>query len=385
MSRKAIVIGLGEVGAALLAVLQNTYGDRVVGYDIREGEKPTEFFDQLHICLPYFEDFVRQVNAYKSFFQPAITVIHSTVPVGTTAKVLGMTCHSPVLGDHTNMRSSLSHFFKWVGGPGAGLAAEFMGEAGITCRVVEKSEETELLKLFCLAKFGLAVAINKLEAQAFEKYGLDPADITAWDHNHNAGLIGVGKGLLGRQIINPQPGPIGGHCVVPGVRLLADAFPHPLLSGVLAFAEAPTGAKVWQPSNVYHTAKLGKDVNVGAFCEIGSEVVIGDRTRVGAHSFIPEGFTIGQDVFIGPRFCGTNDKYPPSSRENWLKTTIKDGARIGAAVTVLCGVTIHEGALVGAGSLVTHDIPAGEKWCGVPARKMEPKETIHEPNSVPTI
>ena len=139
----------------------------------------------------------------------------------------------------------------------------------------------------------------------------------------------------------------------------------------------PSGdGKAWAPSNIYPSAVIGDEVSVGAFSEIGENVKIGDRTRVGAMSFIPEGFTIGKDVFIGPRFCGTNDKYPPSNRESWLKTTIRDGARIGAAVTILCGVTIGEKALIGAGSVVTRDVPAGETWCGVPARKIEHKEVV---------
>lgn len=132
--------------------------------------------------------------------------------------------------------------------------------------------------------------------------------------------------------------------------------------------------KIWQPSNVYPTAVIGDDVNVGAFCEIGPNVVIGNRTRIGAHSFIPEGITIGEDCFIGPRFTGTNDTYPPSGKDQWKKTIIHNGARIGAAVTILPGVVIGSGALIGAGSVVSKSVPAGEKWCGVPAKKMTEKE-----------
>jgi len=111
-------------------------------------------------------------------------------------------------------------------------------------------------------------------------------------------------------------------------------------------------------------------VSVGTFSEIGANVEIGANTRVGALSFIPEGYTIEEDCFIGPRFTGTNDKYPPGPKEAWEKTIIRRGARIGAAVTVICGVEIGEGALIGAGSTVTKDVPAGEKWAGNPARKI---------------
>lgn len=87
-------------------------------------------------------------------------------------------------------------------------------------------------------------------------------------------------------------------------------------------------------------------------------------------SFIPFGVKIGNGVFIGPRFCGTNDKRPPSPREQWENTIIEDEAAIGAGVTIVCGVRIGKGALIGAGSVVTKDVPDGETWCGVPAKKM---------------
>jgi UDP-2-acetamido-3-amino-2,3-dideoxy-glucuronate N-acetyltransferase len=127
----------------------------------------------------------------------------------------------------------------------------------------------------------------------------------------------------------------------------------------------------WGISNIYRTAHIDEGVNVGWFCEIGDEVVIGKNVRIGAFSFIPAGVTIEDDCFIGPRATFTNDKYPPSKKEEWLPTLIKKGASIGAACTIICGVTIGEGSTIGAGSVVTKDVPAGETWCGVPARKLE--------------
>ena len=125
--------------------------------------------------------------------------------------------------------------------------------------------------------------------------------------------------------------------------------------------------KIWQPCNIYPTAKIGNDGSIGTFCEIGNNVKIGDRVRIGAMCYLPEGVKIEDDVFLGPRVTMTNDKYPPSGKEHWKKTVVKKGAAIGAGVTIICGVTIGENALVGAGSLITKNIGAGEKWYGVPA------------------
>jgi len=129
------------------------------------------------------------------------------------------------------------------------------------------------------------------------------------------------------------------------------------------------GIKVWGPSNVYKTAVLSPGVSVGRFAEVGDGVVIGKNTRIGKGSFIPAGVTIGGHVFIGPHVCFTNDMYPPSDKSEWEKTVVEDYARIGAGVTILPGVVIGHGALIGAGAVVTENVPRGETWAGVPARK----------------
>jgi acetyltransferase-like isoleucine patch superfamily enzyme len=130
---------------------------------------------------------------------------------------------------------------------------------------------------------------------------------------------------------------------------------------------APT---IWEPSNVYASAKLGEDVSVGKFTEIGPEVSIGDRTRIGAHCFIPEGVSIGNDCFIGPMVYMTNDRFPPSEKSKWKKTIIEDEAAIGAGVTILCGVTIGRKSMIGCGSVVVQSVPPNEIWVGVPAKKL---------------
>lgn len=134
--------------------------------------------------------------------------------------------------------------------------------------------------------------------------------------------------------------------------------------------------KVWKPCNIYMSAKIGENVSIGRFTEIGHNVKIGDNVRIGAMSFIPEGVTIEDDVFVGPHSVFTNDKFPPSGRENWLKTKVKKGASIGAGATIICGVVINEKALIGAGSVVTKDVPVGATFIGVPARDINEKKKV---------
>lgn len=126
-------------------------------------------------------------------------------------------------------------------------------------------------------------------------------------------------------------------------------------------------ARIWQPSNVYPKADIGEETQIGAFSEIGP-CKIGKRVRIGFNCFIPEGVTIEDDAWIGPRVTMTNDRFPPSEKSNWEQTYIGKGARLGAGVTIVCGVRIGEKALIGAGSTVTKNVPDGETWVGNPAK-----------------
>ena len=143
--------------------------------------------------------------------------------------------------------------------------------------------------------------------------------------------------------------------------------------------------QIYQPSNIYPTVQFGKNVQVGTFSEIGHNVKIGDNVRIGAFCFIPEGVVIEAGAWIGPRVTFSNDMYPPSGKSSWQTTIVRKGARIGAAVNIRPGVVIGEGALIGMGAVVTQDVPAGETWVGVPARKLESGNGNHSKRSAEDI
>lgn len=129
---------------------------------------------------------------------------------------------------------------------------------------------------------------------------------------------------------------------------------------------------------------IGDETTVGAFVEIQKGASIGARCKISSHSFICEGVTIEDGVFIGHGVMFTNDRHPKATRPDgtlcteadWsvVPTRVQAGASIGSGSTLLCGITIGAGALVGAGSVVTRDIPAGEVWCGNPARFLRKKD-----------
>ncbi len=124
--------------------------------------------------------------------------------------------------------------------------------------------------------------------------------------------------------------------------------------------------------------KIGDDVKIGAFVEIQKNVRVGDRCKVQSHSFLCEGVVLEAEVFVGHGVIFINDKYPRSttgrgsvqSEADWsiIQTHVKRRASIGSNSTVLCGITIGEGAIVGAGSVVTKDVAPHTVVAGNPAR-----------------
>jgi len=140
---------------------------------------------------------------------------------------------------------------------------------------------------------------------------------------------------------------------------------------------------IWQFAVVLSGAVIGSNCNVNCHTFIENDVTIGDRVTVKAGVFIWDGITIADDVFIGPNVTFVNDKYPKSKRypEQFQRTNINRGASLGANCTILGGITVGEFALVGAGSVVTKDIPAYSLAYGNPAKikgKVDEKGNIIE-------
>jgi acetyltransferase-like isoleucine patch superfamily enzyme len=123
--------------------------------------------------------------------------------------------------------------------------------------------------------------------------------------------------------------------------------------------------------------RIGDDTKIGTFVEIQKNAVIGRRCKISSHTFVCEGVTIEDDVFVGHGVMFINDRRPRATADGRLQTEsdwtvvpthVRRGASIGSGATILCGVTIGEDAMIGAGAVVTHDVAPGETVAGVPAR-----------------
>lgn len=233
-TKRSLVVGAGEVGTGLYEVLRETYGANV---QIRDIEEPTDEIgkvDYLHICIPFknFSSFKKAVNGYVRKYKPSITVIHSTVPVGTTRRLGERFVHSPIRGKHPHLAEGIRTFTKFVGSviadlttgnvPANEIAAYFIG-ANIQSIVFNRSETTELGKIMETTQYGWFIALAKEIKRVCDVQGLDFTEVyTIHNQSYNEGYAKLGLPQYCRPVLEPVPGPIGGHCVVPNAKLLSD-------------------------------------------------------------------------------------------------------------------------------------------------------------------
>jgi UDP-N-acetyl-D-mannosaminuronate dehydrogenase len=213
--RKVVVVGLGEVGKPLLELVSEHHD--ALGIDIAPPVGDVGPVDVLHICYPFeIKDFVSETVRYIELFKPILTIINSTVGVGTTRAVAqrsgAAVAHSPVRGKHVRMREELRSYAKFVGAIDVAdgeYAAEHFKSVGLKTRILSSPEATELAKLSETTYFGLLIAW----AQEVERYcdGVDQRyeEITSFYDE-----------IRFLPTVKYFPGIIGGHCVMPNIEIL---------------------------------------------------------------------------------------------------------------------------------------------------------------------
>jgi len=160
---------------------------------------------------------------------------------------------------------------------------------------------------------------------------------------------------------------------------------NPEFSRIAPDVKLGQGVRIFAFVNLYG-CEIGDDTKIGTFVEIQKGARIGRRVKISSHTFICEGVVIEDEVFIGHGVMFINDKYPRATaasgdlqtEADWevVSTLVQRRASIGSNATILCGVTVGEGAIVGAGSVVTKDVPAGAIVAGNPARILRTVEQL---------
>jgi acetyltransferase-like isoleucine patch superfamily enzyme len=163
------------------------------------------------------------------------------------------------------------------------------------------------------------------------------------------------------------------------------SVPSDICKRIAANVKLGKDVRIYDFTNLYG-CEIGDETKIGTFVEVQKGAKIGKRCKISSHTFICEGVTIEDEVFIGHNVTFINDRYPRATtgtgqlqnEADWscVATLVKRGASIGSSVTLLCGITIGENAVVGAGSVVTRDVPDGAVVAGNPARikKFLPKD-----------
>ena len=209
---------MGEVGQALGKVLADynpVYVDPAKG---QEYGKELEV-EIMHITFPYSDNFIQYVKEYQEKYKPKYTVIHSTVPVGTSSHVGAI--HSPIRGLHPNLESGIRTFVKFLGGADASAVADYFRRSDIRVALFDKSETTEALKLFDTEYYRVVIEFAHRVKTYCDKHNLNFHEVyTLGNQTYNEGYTKLGHPEFVRPVLQPIMKPIGGHCVVPNSELI---------------------------------------------------------------------------------------------------------------------------------------------------------------------
>lgn len=242
---KAAIIGYGEIGSAVAALYRRRGLEEPIVVDPDLGRQGNPHLaDVIHVCTP--GKVVPEVVRNDPALPAPLWIVHSTVPVGTcrraASRVDWRLVHAPVRGVHPNLVEGLEAFSMPVGGERRWVsrAVEHLSTLGI--RAVSWApnwEDTELAKLLCTTRYGMDILWMRHVAEACAEVGADFDRVyTEWTKQYSDGFEMLGQWWFRRPVLRPMAGPIGGHCVLPNARMLAEISSY---AGLVA----EDGAKDW--------------------------------------------------------------------------------------------------------------------------------------------
>lgn len=244
------ILGFGEVGQAVAKFyknprFRNRYGGQAKIKDLKRDDG-LESVEILHICIPWSKNFISIVQQEIKAIRPELTIIHSTVPVGTTKKIISglprvcrKVVHSPIRGIHPYLYEGIKIFVKYIGADNkkAGeVAKKHLESLGIKTKLFMPSATTEIGKLLDTAYYGLVIAWHGEMKKLCDKYAID-FDKAVADFNltYNEGYKKLGKLNVLRPVLYPPKEGIGGHCVVENAAILKRYFQSRALDLILDY------------------------------------------------------------------------------------------------------------------------------------------------------
>ncbi len=210
-----LVIGNGQIGSAIASILNCEAIDKgQVAKDVS--------YDIIHVAIPYSDTFVETVTEYQKLYSPSITVIHSTVDIGTSDKLGAV--YSPCKGIHPNLKDGILTFTKFFAGKDSEKVSKIFYDAG--CSIAWEDEENsrrslEAAKLWDTTQYGLNIIMEKEIHNFCERNNLDFNLVyTMFNEDYNLGYEKLGHPEYKKYVLKHTTGKLGGHCVVPNCNLL---------------------------------------------------------------------------------------------------------------------------------------------------------------------
>jgi len=219
-NQKIGILGYGEIGQAI-AKFYNKKELKIKDLNRDDGLEGVEI---LHVCIPWSKNFTNIIKKEIENIKPKLTIIHSTVPVGTTQKLGETVVHSPVRGVHPQLYKGIKTFVKYVGADNkkiGNIAKKHLQNLGIKIKMFPSSRTTEALKLWDTTQYGWFIVLNKEIKDWCDKNKVDFNIIyTEANKSYNEGYLKLGRPEVVRPYLKYMPGKIGGHCVIQNCKLL---------------------------------------------------------------------------------------------------------------------------------------------------------------------
>lgn len=223
-----IVIGYGEIGKAVAAVIGETH---IEDRELNRSNSLVKNVEIMHICFPYSEMFVREVDKYSRVYDPKHIIIYSTVPIGTT-QIIMKAVHSPIEGKHPDLEMSIRQMERWIGyndKEEGFFFSNYFTALGLRTKLVENTDFTEALKLLSTTEYGINIEFARYKAHVAEEIGMDFELTKEWNREYNKLYRNLGLDKKYQKFVLDAPnGPKLGHCVTPNAVLLDEQYPSEL-------------------------------------------------------------------------------------------------------------------------------------------------------------
>ena len=226
---KVLLIGMGEIGKGIFEVFGRHH--LITLYDTNgEFKQPEGEFDVLLVCIPWQENFVDIVNGYINLHRIKATIVFSTVPIGTTAKIQDAV-HCPIEGKHPCLYKSIKVWQFFMGGWNK-LAYKFFKDNGKAPVVLDSSEHTEALKLMSTSFYGLMIEYTRYMNEVCKDLNMNFIDVKSYNNAYNLLYSNLGEQRFFRPLLDSPEGNIGGHCIVPNAKMLDAQYPSIFLKEI---------------------------------------------------------------------------------------------------------------------------------------------------------